>query len=222
MKTSVKKWLLIASFLCLSSCGGGGSGSGNKPVASISAAQSSASVINSSSSSSSNSSSIFSSAFSSAPSSIVSGLVARPSNTTCLAPAPVNSGEPASISWLAVFPSLPNIANATNLIQAPGDNNYWYATRQPGRVVRFQNNSTANVLAEVLDIEDRVDFPGGETGLLGMAFHPQFASNRYVYFNYIGRNSNNVMETRVTRFEVAQNGMINRDSEIILLRFNQP
>lgn len=218
MKTYVKKWLLITSFIGLSSCGGGGSGSGNAPVSSISIAQSSASVSNFSSTSSS----IFSSAFSSTPSSIVSGLAVRPSNTTCLAPAPVKSGTPTSISWLAVFPSLPNIANATNLLQAPDDNSYWYATRQPGRVVRFQNNSTANGLTEILNIEDRVDFPGGETGLLGMAFHPQFASKRYVYFNYIGRNANNAMETRVTRFDVAQDGMINRDSEIILLRFNQP
>ena len=218
MKTSVKNLLLITSFLCLSSCGGGGSGSGNKPASSLSTAQSSASVVNSSAIPSS----IVSSAFSSAASSIISGLAGRPSNTTCLAPAPVNSGAPASISWLAVFPGLPNIANATNLLQAPDDNSYWYATRQPGRVVRFQNNSTANALTEILDIEDRVDFSGGETGLLGMAFHPQFASKRYVYFNYIGRNANNAMETRVTRFDVAQNGMINRDSEIILLRFNQP
>jgi uncharacterized repeat protein (TIGR03806 family) len=128
----------------------------------------------------------------------------------------------ATINWQAVFPALPNIANATNLLQAPADNNYWYATRQPGRVVRFQNNPAANALVEILNIEDRVDFPESETGLLGMAFHPQFASNRYVYFNYIGRDTNDDLETRVSRFDVAQDGMINPDSEIILLRFNQP
>ena len=159
---------------------------------------------------------------SSASSSVLSGLSARPSNTTCLAPAPINSNTPTTISWQAVFPALPNISNATNLLQAPNDNNYWYATRQSGRVVRFQNNSSANSLTEMLNIEDRVDFSGGETGLLGMAFHPDFAMNRYVYFNYIGRNASNNMETRVSRFEVASNGIINRDSEIILLRFNQP
>ena len=114
------------------------------------------------------------------------------------------------------------MANATNLVQAPGDDNYWYATQQLGRVVRFQNISSANALTEVLNIDDRVDFSGGETGLLGMAFHPQFSSNRYVYLNYIGRNSSNGLETRVARFSVADNGMINRDSENILLRFNQP
>ncbi|WP_062059704.1 PQQ-dependent sugar dehydrogenase [Cellvibrio sp. OA-2007] len=216
MKTCVKKWLVITSCLGFISCGGGSSGSGNKSTSSIatSTAQSSASLINSSA--------VFSSALSSSAASIVSGLAVRPSNTTCLAPAPITASAPISINWQAVFPSLPNIANATNLLQAPNDNSYWYATRQSGRVVRFQNNANVNTLTEVLNIEDRVDFSGGETGLLGMAFHPQFTVNRYVYFNYIGRNASNNLETRVTRFEVSSNGVINRDSEIILLRFNQP
>ncbi|MDR7091095.1 PQQ-dependent sugar dehydrogenase [Cellvibrio fibrivorans] len=209
MENCVKKLLFISSFLFLFSCGGGGGSGGSSTQSSQGNSVANSSIGNSL-------------AGSSASSSVLSGLSARPQNATCIAPAPVNSGTPTSISWQAVFPSLPNISNATNLLQAPGDNNYWYATRQPGRVVRFQNNATANALTEILNIEDRVDFSGGETGLLGMAFHPQFETNRYVYFNYIGRNVNNNMETRVTRFEVANNGIINRDSEIILLRFNQP
>lgn len=213
MKTCVRKILLIAGFTFLASCGGGGGGGSNKPASSAIVVQSSASVVTVSSSLSSTSSSLSSS---------ISGLVERPSNTTCIAPAPVNSGTPTTISWQAVFPSLPNIVNATNLAQAPGDDNYWYATRQLGRVVRFQNTSSANALVEVLNIEDRVDFTGGETGLLGMVFHPQFSSNRYVYLNYIGRNNSNGLEARVARFSVDNSGMINRDSENILLRFNQP
>lgn len=215
MKIRVKEILLITGIILLASCGGGGGGGGgNKPSSSVITAQSSSSAVNLSSSSVATSSST--------NSSIISGLAVRPSNTTCIAPAPINSGTPATISWQAVFPALPNIANATNLVQVPGDDAYWYATRQLGRVVRFQNNSSANALVEVLNIEDRVDFSASETGLLGMVFHPQFTSNRYVYFNYIGRSASNAMETRVTRFEVASDGTINRNSEIILLRFNQP
>jgi uncharacterized repeat protein (TIGR03806 family) len=210
MENCVKKILVISGFTFLVSCGGGG-GSSNSP-SSVPGSSSSTSVTNVASSQ----------AMSSVANNIVSGLPARPENSTCIAPAPVNAGASTSISWQAIFPSLPNIANATNLIQIPTDDAYWYATRQPGRVVRFQNNAAANSLTEVLNIEDRVDFAGGETGLLGIAFHPQFASNRYVFVNYIGRNASNNMETRVTRFEVENNGTINRNSEIILLRFNQP
>lgn len=207
MKACVKSLLLIASCVLFISCGGSKS-SDNTPSSSASSAQVPASAISSS--------------VSSSISSAVSGLVARPENSTCLAPPPVNSGAAISIIWQAIFPALPNIANATNLLQAPDDDSYWYVTRQPGRVVRFHNNESVDTLTEILNIEDRVDFSGGETGLLGMAFHPQFATNRYVYFNYIERNASNEMETRVARFEVLSNGLINRDSEVILLRFNQP
>ncbi|MEN0036810.1 MAG: PQQ-dependent sugar dehydrogenase [Cellvibrio sp.] len=213
MKNCVKKLLVISSFLFLVACGGGGGGSTNSP---------SSIAVSSLSIASSSLTSVASSQVNSSSASVVSGLAARPSNSTCLAPAAVNSGAPTSISWQAVFPSLPNIPNATNLIQVPSDNTYWYATRQSGRVVRFQNNASANALAEVLNIEDRVDFSGGETGLLGIAFHPQFASKPYVYLNYIATGISNQMETRVSRFAVAQNGMIDKNSEVILLRFDQP
>lgn len=231
MKDCLKNLLLIVISLGVISCGGGSSnGSGGNPASSAnsSAFSPSSSVFSTSSSTLSISSTassanpINSSSSSASVSSVVSGLVARPSNTTCLAPPPVIPDTATNISWQSVFPLLPNIANATNLLQSPEDDGYWYATRQSGRVVRFQNNAAANGLTEILNIEDRVDFAGGETGLLGMAFHPQFATNRYVFLNYIGRNTDNAMETRVTRFEVADNGIIDRASELILLRFNQP
>lgn len=224
MKNRVRKILVISSLICLASCGGGGGGGGGSSANTPSSIQETRSSLSVASLASSQtlSSAATSQTPSSVASSIVSGLMARPENVTCLAPAPVNPAAPTSISWQAVFPSLPNIPNATNLIQIPSDDAYWYATRQPGSVVRFPNNSSANALAEVLNIEDRVEFPGGETGLLGIAFHPNFESNRFVYLNYIAKGVGGQMETRVTRFDVGQNGVINPNSEIILLRFDQP
>jgi uncharacterized repeat protein (TIGR03806 family) len=220
MENCVKKLLVISTFICLVSCGGSGGGGSNNTPSSIPRTASSLPASNSSTSVSSIASS---QTISSVASSVVpSGLSTRPENSTCFAPASVNSGAPISINWQAAFPSLPNIAMATNLIQIPSDDTYWYATRQPGSVTRFQNNVSANALQEVLNITDRVYFPGGETGLLGIVFHPQFASNPYVYLNYIGRGASSQMETRVSRFDVAQDGMVNPESEIILLRFDQP
>lgn len=210
MENCFNKVVIFSAVLSLFSCGGGGGGSsGNNPSSNSiasSAASSSLSIDGSSSSATS----------------VISGLSQRPSNTTCIAPPPVNTGEAANIQWQAIFPSLPNIPDATNLVQAPGDDRYWYVTRQSGRLLRFANNSAVNGFTELLNIEDRVDFSGSETGLLGIAFHPQFASNRYVYLNYLGRNSNNNLETRVSRFEMAQDGVVNPNSELIVLRFNQP
>jgi uncharacterized repeat protein (TIGR03806 family) len=214
MENCFNKVVMITTFILLVSCGGGGSGSkGSSPSSSALISSTVTSLSSVSSSFIGNSSS---------STSVISGLVERPSNTTCLAPLPVNTGEAANIQWQAVFSSLPNIPEATNLLQAPGDDRYWYVTRQSGRVLRFANNFSTDALTELLNIEDRIDFSGSETGLLGIAFHPQFASNRYVFLNYIGRNTNNNLETRVSRFEMAQDGMINRNSEVIVLRFNQP
>ncbi|QEY14656.1 hypothetical protein D0C16_00860 [Cellvibrio sp. KY-GH-1] len=208
MQICVKIIILIASSLMLLCCGGGGGG--NKPSSS-----SIASSIVVSSPTSNNS------AASSSQSNVVSGLANRPGNKTCMAPVPIVSGS-TTISWSAIFPSLPNIVQATNLIQSPDDNSVWYALRQSGIVVRFPNQSSANTLTTVLDIEDRVDFNDSETGLLGIAFHPQFASNRYVYFYYMGRNQSNGLESRVARYRFLANGDIDKNSEFILLRFDQP
>lgn len=207
MQICVKIIILIASSLMLLCCGGGG---GNKPSSS-----SIASSIVVSSPTSNNS------AASSSQSNVVSGLANRPGNKTCMAPVPIVSGS-TTISWSAIFPSLPNIVQATNLIQSPDDNSVWYALRQSGIVVRFPNQPSANTITTVLNIEDRVDFNDSETGLLGIAFHPQFASNRYVYFYYMGRNQSNGLESRVARYRFLANGNIDKNSEFILLRFDQP
>ncbi len=228
MQTCVRKIIFITGCLILVSCGGGGGGGSSNPQASSSMTVSSAVTMSSSlvsssivTSSSAVSSSVQVSSIAASTSSIVSGITTRPSNKTCLAPVPVTSGA-TTISWSAVFPSLPNISQATNLIQAPDDNANWYALRQSGIVVRFPNQVSANALTSVLNIEDRVEFNGGETGLLGIAFHPQFATNRYVYFYYMGLNAGDDLESRVARYQFAANGTIDKNSELILLRFDQP
>ncbi len=70
-------------------------------------------------------------------------------------------------------------------MQAPGDNSRWFTVEQSGIVRVFDNDQ--NVMpADVgifVDISGRVS-SGGETGLLGMAFHPNFATNDQVYLSY--------------------------------------
>ena len=227
MQTCVRKILLITSCLMLFSCGGDSNGNSSSRSTSATSIQTSSVIASRSAVVASSSRSIASTSANAQLSSVISssavvtGISVRPSNKTCLAPAPVSSGV-TTISWAAVFPSLPNIAQATNLIQAPNDNDVWYALRQPGIVVRFPNQASADALTSVLNIEDRVEFDGGETGLLGIAFHPQFATNRYVYFYYMGLNADDDLESRVARYQFGTDGNILKNSELILLRFDQP
>ncbi|MBC8048369.1 MAG: PQQ-dependent sugar dehydrogenase, partial [Fimbriimonadaceae bacterium] len=47
-----------------------------------------------------------------------------------------------------------------------------------------------------MNIDPRVGSSGSEQGLLGLAFHPDYASNGYFYVNY----TNNSGNTRISRF----------------------
>lgn len=72
-----------------------------------------------------------------------------------------------------------------------------------------------------LTITDRVGYTAdSERGLLGIAFHPQFASNGYFYVDYTNKQGN----THVSRFRVKQDSADVGDptSEQILLVVNQP
>lgn len=58
-------------------------------------------------------------------------------------------------------------------------------------------------------------------GLLGLAFHPDFRNNGYLYVNYTAGSK---PETRISRFTLKQggNGQVDPKSESVLLRFDQP
>lgn len=70
-----------------------------------------------------------------------------------------------------------------------------------------------------LDIHTRVTY-GGERGLLGMAFHPQYKSNGYFYVNYVGKGDS----THISRFSVSSGnpGIADPQSEKKLMTIFQP
>ena len=70
-----------------------------------------------------------------------------------------------------------------------------------------------------LDIHERVTF-GGERGLLGLAFHPEYKSNGYLYVNYIGDRDS----THISRFKVSAGNaeMADPQSEFKLMTLFQP
>lgn len=70
-----------------------------------------------------------------------------------------------------------------------------------------------------LNIEDRVNDSSNEMGLLGLAFHPNYAQNGYFFVNYTGRGG----DTFISRFQVSGDPYkANPSSEVNLLRINQP
>lgn len=71
-----------------------------------------------------------------------------------------------------------------------------------------------------LNIDPRVSPATGERGLLGLAFHPNYAANGYFFVNYINNNGN----THISRFQVSSGNpdQADPDSELVLMAINQP
>ena len=93
---------------------------------------------------------------------------------------------PACSTGLETPRAFPNLAFAspTAMLQAPNDASRWFVVEQGGVVRTFQNDPDATASTEFIDISSRVHNEG-EAGLLGMAFHPSFATNGLVYLNFI-------------------------------------
>lgn len=108
---------------------------------------------------------------------------------------------------------------------APDNTKRIFVIEQNGRIKVFKDSGTVAATDTQTFINIRSRLPnigvGSETGLLGMAFHPQFASNGYVFLNYT-RSPN--LTTVVSRFTVdpANPNRLNPNSEKIILTVPQP
>lgn len=106
-------------------------------------------------------------------------------------------------------------------LQHPGDGtDRLFVLEQPGVIKVFENSQSIAFAGTFLDIRDKVDY-GGEKGLLGLAFHPDYKNNGYFYLDYTAPNP---LHTVIARYQVnPQNpNLAERDSELILLEISQP
>lgn len=81
-----------------------------------------------------------------------------------------------------------------HLVAAPGDDRL-YVVEQPGRIRVVEKDGTLR-REPFLDLTDRVGTNGSERGLLGLAFHPRYRENGFLYVDYTDRNG----DTRVERY----------------------
>ena len=127
--------------------------------------------------------------------------------------------DPPPLGVERVFPLLA-FSQPLAMLQAPGDATRWFVVEQEGRVRVFANSQQAAAFDTFADITDRVA-AGGERGLLGMAFHPDFPADPRVFLSYTNETGG-VLVSRVSAFMLAVDGTIDEASEQILLRIEQP
>ncbi len=110
-----------------------------------------------------------------------------------------------------------------DITYAPGMKDHIFVVEHPGRIRVIDISGEQDQLQSTafLNITDIVDF-GGESGLLGLAFHPDYDENGYFFVCYISTRSGS-RESIISRFQVSENPLIAvRGSEEILMRFPQP
>ena len=102
-------------------------------------------------------------------------------------------------------------------LQNAGDDRL-FVVEQGGRIKILQPNGTINPIP-FLNIVSQVS-TGDEQGLLGLAFHPDYANNGYFYINYTKTNGN----TRIARFSVdpSDPDISHSGSEFTIIEYDQP
>lgn len=92
----------------------------------------------------------------------------------------------------------------------------------PPRILTLAPSDTEPTL--FLDLEGRVAAIGGETGLLGLAFHPDYQTNGRFFVHYTARPSGSGLMSRISEFSRSATNVLEADpeSERIVLEADQP
>ncbi len=110
------------------------------------------------------------------------------------------------------------LSRSVALAHAPGDGRL-FVVDKAGRI-RIVTPAGALLPTPFLDISARVLSTGSEQGLLGLAFHPNYARNGFFYVNYIDLGG----DTKIVRFQ-RQTGTADAAdpaSELLIFAADQP
>lgn len=152
--------------------------------------------------------------------SLTGGLDQRPQNFSCIAP-PLDPNAGATIALNEVFAGLPGFNQPLDMLQQPGDSSRWFVLEKPGRVRAFANDpNVATFDNDFIDLAASFNVnTSSEGGLLGMAFHPNFASNRQVFLSW---TEGNPMVSVIARFTSMDGGQtLDPGSRQDIIRVNQ-
>jgi len=139
-----------------------------------------------------------------------------------LALAPDTPAQP--ITLVNAFPRL-SFSQPVLLTHAPDGANRIFVVQQSGQILVFPNDSTATATTIFLNIAGKLSSTGGEQGLLGLAFHPLFASNRTFYVNYTApAPPPSACRTIIARYTVPSGtpNAADAQSEVRILEIDQP
>jgi glucose/arabinose dehydrogenase len=129
--------------------------------------------------------------------------------------------RPASAQTVTLAEFATGLASPVKIASAGDDR--LFVVEQGGTIRVVESDGTV-LGTPFLDVSGLVE-AGGEKGLLGLAFHPDYFANGYFYVNYT-RRVGGQLQTRVSRFSVSgdpvTSNVANAASELNLLTVDQP
>lgn len=117
------------------------------------------------------------------------------------------------------------LSNPVYVTYAPGDFDRVFIVELTGtiRILDITQDPDVLLTDPFLNISTQITNFGSEQGLLGLAFHPDFQNNGFIYVNYTSSSSPSG-HTVIARYTVPSESPNDADetSEVILLTYNQP
>jgi glucose/arabinose dehydrogenase len=129
----------------------------------------------------------------------------------------------AQYSWQSAFPNLPTFSLPLELAQAHDGTNRLFVVQQRGIIYVFNNDPSVSTRKEFLNISDSVSSTGSETGLLGLAFHPNYRNNGYFFVNHT-YTAGGQLRSYVARYQVSPTNPDSalKSSRFVLFTLDQP
>jgi glucose/arabinose dehydrogenase len=119
-----------------------------------------------------------------------------------------------SAQTVAIQSFATGFTNAVALVHAPADSRLFVV--QKGGLIRIVNSNGTINATPFLTVTGLST--GSEQGLLGLAFHPNYATNGFFYINY----TNTAGDTIIARYSVSANPDIANTTATILMTVDQP
>lgn len=130
-----------------------------------------------------------------------------------------------AIEITPAFENLPNFPSGVLFAGHAGDgSNRLFVVQQEGIIYVLNNTPSVSDVNVFMDISSKVSSPnnrgGGEEGLLGLAFDPNYVDNGYFYVYY---SASEPRRSVVSRYQVSGSpNQANLNSEEVLLSIEQP
>jgi glucose/arabinose dehydrogenase len=153
---------------------------------------------------------------------IILTLLALASPTFAAPPAQMGRGQQRA-TFQNAFPNL-HFSGPVFLTHAPDKSNRLFVVEQQGVIRVFQNAATASASTIFADFRPQV-IAGGEEGLLGLAFDPNFATNGYFYVFFSSVTTGpTVRKSNIVRVKVsnADPNVADMSTQTLLLSYEKP